>query len=39
MRSSLLGLLLLAAVAVAWPVGAGAQAKVCAGHPKDPSVV
>jgi hypothetical protein len=25
--------------AVAWPVGAGAQAKVCAGHPKDPSVV
>ena len=39
MRRSLLGLLLLAAVAVAWPVGAGAQAKVCAGHPKDPSVV
>ena len=39
MRFSLLGLLLLAAVAVAWPVGAGAQAKVCAGHPKDPSVV
>ena len=39
MRLSLLGLLLLAAVAVAWPVGAGAQAKVCAGHPKDPSVV
>ena len=39
MRFSLLGLLLLAAAAVAWPVGAGAQAKVCAGHPKDPSVV
>ena len=39
MRLSLLGLLLLAAAAVAWPVGAGAQAKVCAGHPKDPSVV
>ena len=29
----------VAAVAVAWPVGAGAQAKVCAGHPTDPSVV
>jgi hypothetical protein len=38
-RFSLLALLLLLAAAVAWPVGAGAQAKVCAGHPKDPSVV
>jgi len=38
-RFSLLGLLLLFAAAVAWPVGAGAQAKVCAGHPTDPSVV
>jgi hypothetical protein len=39
-RRSLLGLLVpAAAVAAAWPVGAGAQAKVCAGHPTDPSVV
>ena len=37
-RLSLLSLLVLVA-AVAWPGGAGAQAKVCAGHPKDPSVV
>jgi hypothetical protein len=38
-RVSLLALLLLIAAAVAWPVGAGAQAKVCVGHPTDPSVV
>ena len=40
MRLPVLALLLvLLAAAVAWPVGAGAQAKVCAGHPTDPSVV
>ena len=40
MRFPLLALLLLLlGTAVAWPVGAGAQAKVCAGHPTDPSVV
>jgi hypothetical protein len=38
-RVSLLLLLLLLIAVVAWPVGAGAQAKVCAGHPRDPSVV
>ena len=38
MRLSLLSLLVPVA-AMACPVGAGAQAKVCAGHPKDPSVV
>jgi hypothetical protein len=38
-RRSLLALLVLVVAAVAWPVGAGAQAKVCAEHPKDPSVV
>jgi hypothetical protein len=37
-RVSLLSLLVVVA-AVAWPGGAGAQAKVCAGHPTDPSVV
>jgi hypothetical protein len=39
MRVSLLALLLLIVAAVAWPSGAGAQAKVCAEHPKDPSIV
>jgi hypothetical protein len=38
-RLSLLVLLLVMAAAVAWPVGAGAQDKVCVGHPTDPSVV
>ena len=38
MRLSLLSLLVVRRRG-RWPVGAGAQAKVCAGHPKDPSVV
>ena len=38
-RFPLLALLVLIVAAVAWPVGAGAQEKVCAGHPTDPSVV
>jgi hypothetical protein len=39
MRASLLFLAVLLVAVVAWPVGAGAQAKVCAEHPKDPSIV
>lgn len=38
MRASLLCLLALL-VAITWPAAAPAQAKVCAGHPSDPSVV